>query len=69
MPAPSGRYRIRWAESGRYRVRWAESGKCRIINPLQERIDQFWIRQTEEIISTAVRIIKDQLNKDRKMQD
>ncbi len=69
MPAPSGRYRIRWAESGKFKMRWAESGNSRIMNPPQERIDQFWIRQTEEIIASAVRKIQDQVGRVRKIQD
>ncbi len=59
MPAPSGRYRIRWAESGKFKFRLAESGNSRIMNP--EGGD--WIKQTVEIIASAVRIIKDQVNK------
>ncbi len=42
--------------------------KCRVMNPPQERIDQFWIRQTEEIIASAVRKIQDQVGRVRKIQ-
>jgi hypothetical protein len=39
------------------------------MNPPQERIDQFWIRQTEEIIASAVRKIQDQVGRVRKIED
>jgi hypothetical protein len=39
------------------------------MNPPQERIDQFWIRQTEEVIASAVRKIQDQVGRVRKIQD
>jgi hypothetical protein len=32
------------------------------MNPPQERIDPFWIRQTEEIIAAAVRKVQDQVS-------
>ncbi len=51
------------------KIRWAESGNSRIMNPPLERIDQFWIRQTEEIIASAVRKIQDQVGRVRKIQD
>ncbi len=43
--------------------------KCRIMNPPQESIDQFWIRQTEEIIASAVRKVQEQVGRVRKIQD
>jgi hypothetical protein len=33
------------------------------MNPPQERIDQFWIRQTDEIIASAVRKRQDQVGR------
>ena len=33
------------------------------MNPPQERIDSFWIRQTEEIIASSVMKIQDQVSR------
>ncbi len=47
----------------------AESGNSRIMNPEGGEDRPFLIKQTVEIIASAVRIVKDQVNKVMKMQD
>jgi hypothetical protein len=32
------------------------------MNLLQERIDPFWVKQTEKVIASALMIIKDKVN-------
>ena len=39
------------------------------MNPPQERIDSFWIRQTEEIIASSVRKIQDQVSRTQERID